>query len=308
MHGGQRVVSPTLSVVIAAHDAVGVIGECLGALRAQRGAGHDEVIVVDSSTDGTDHVIRERFPDVRLLHFCEPLAVPQLRARGIAAARGEIVAILDPYSIVADDWVESVRKSHQDRANPIIGGTVELYDAARQDLLTWATYINEYGMFMPPMPEGEIEILAGSNISYKRSVLDDRAAPDPEGFWKTFVNDQARSGGESLWLDPDVRVSLKKPIPFGDFFRTRFQHGRCYAGMRARRGAPGERWLRAVTTPLLPLLFIARWGKRYWPKGRYREKFVFTLPFQLLLFGTWSLGELVGYLRGSGSSSRRLFY
>jgi len=300
--------APTLSVVIACHNAASVIVECLRALQEQRQSTVREIVVSDSSTDGTDQLVREGFPEATLLHFAERLTLPQLRARGIAVARGEVIAILDPYAIVDPHWSEAVVREHQSRANPIIGGTVDLDAADRQDLLTWASYINEYGMFMSPMPEGEIEILAGSNITYKRAALYANGTFTQESFWKTFVNDSLQSAGQALWLAPQVKVSLRKPIPFQDFLRTRFDHGRCYAGMRRARGTPLESWFRAISAPLLPPLLTWRWGKRYWSKQRYREKYIYTLPFQLLLFGNWALGEMIGYLRGPGSACQNLFY
>lgn len=299
---------PTVSVVIACHNAAGVVAECLQALHAQCRSALREVIVVDSSTDGTDRIVREGFPQVALIHVAEPMTLPQLRARGIAAASGDIVAILDPYSIVDCHWSNALASAHQHCDHAIIGGTVDLHRADEQDIFTWAQYINEYGMFMSPMPEGELEILAGSNISYKRATLLADGANSRTEFWKTFVNDSAQAAGQVLWLAPTVKVALKKPIPFRHFLRTRFDHGRCYAGMRVAQAKPGERCLRAFVAPLLPMVLTWRWGKRYWSKRRYRSRFLSTLPLQFLLFGNWSLGELVGYVRGPGTSCRRLFY
>jgi glycosyltransferase involved in cell wall biosynthesis len=300
--------APTLSVVIGSHNAAGVIEECLQALRAQTAPAIHQIIIADSSTDGTDQIVRARFPEVTLLHFTEALTLPQLRARAIAEAQADIIAILDPYSIAESHWSAALASQHQLNPTPVIGGTVDLYQAAHQNFLSWAQYLNEYGMFMPPMLPGPIEILAGSNISYKRESIQNGALSAQGEFWKTFVNDSIRASNLPLWLAPDAMVALQKPIPFVSFLRTRFDHGRCYAGMRRAHLAPGERWLRALTAPLLPFLFIWRWGNRYWRKERYRAKFLYTLPLQLLLFGNWALGEMVGYLVGPGASCKKLFY
>jgi len=161
---------------------------------------------------------------------------------------------------------------------------------------------------MPPMRAGAMDILPGSNLSYKRDVLMSNAKFQPDEFWKTFVNESAEAAGSTLWLAPSVEIALKKPIAFRDYFRTRFDHGRCYAGMRVAGRSRFERWLRAATAPLLPWLLLWRTGARYWSKRRHREKLLTTFPLQLLLFGNWSLGELIGYTRGPGQSCRRLFY
>lgn len=297
-----------LSVVIASYNAATTIAPCLRALETQSAPVIDEIIVADSSSDGTDQIVRQQFPYVTLLHFSEPLTLPQLRAKGIAVTRGEIIAIVDPYSIADRQWAQQLLRAHRARPNWVIGGTVELHEAERQGVLAWAQYINEYGMFMPPLAEGPIEILPGSNISYKRAALFTHGKFEQDEFWKTFVNWNAEAAGSALWLAPDVRVHLWKPIPFLDFWRTRYDHGRCFAGMRVAGASGAGRMLRAASTMLLPYLFIWRWGRRYWAKKRYRAKFVLTLPLQWLLFGNWALGEFVGYLRGVGKSCQKLFY
>jgi glycosyltransferase involved in cell wall biosynthesis len=295
-------------VVIASHNAKPVIAVCLSALASQLDPQLDEIIVADSSDDGTEKAAREALPGLRLLHFDAPLTLPQLRGHGIAAAGGEIIAILDPYSIASPGWSAALLQAHREHPHPVIGGTVDLYDEERQGLLAWAQYINEYGMFMSPAATGEIEILPGSNISYKRSVLFDGPAPRFTEFWKTFVNWEAETAGLRLWLAPAVHVRLWKPIPFGDFLRTRRDHGRCFGALRSQHATRFERLLRAASTPLLPWLFLQRWGRRYLARKRRRREFLLTLPLQLLLFAQWALGEFAGYCFGPSRSCQNLFY
>lgn len=294
-----------VSVVIGVHNARLSIETCLSALQ-QGLEGHDaEVIVADSSTDGTDQLVAELFPQMRLLHFADPLTLPELRGRGIAEATGEIIAILDPYSVVRGGWLSALQTAHTKRDNLIIGGAVGLYE---ESWSSWTLFINEYGMFMPPVPAGETDILPGSNISYKRQLLFDGEQAKYPVFWKTFANWEAEAAGSPLWLEPNMIVDLYKPIPLFDFWRTRFWHGRCFAGKRVADASLSTRLLRVLTTPLVPFILLGRWGKKYWAKGRHRDKFVLTLPLQLLLFGQWALGEFVGYLFGPGRSCKKLYY
>lgn len=304
-HGAER---PQVSVVIAAHNAAGVIGGCLEALLRQEGAGRLECIVVDCSADGTPALVTARFPGVRLVHLERPANLATMRGRGIALARGEIIAVIDPFSQVDECWLEELLAVHARRPNAVVGGAVDLARAERQGLLTWTIYINEYGMFMPPVNEGPATILPGSNISYKRAVLFDGDKPRYDAFWKTFVNWEIEGEDSQLWLAPAVGVRLDKPVAFGDFLRTRFDHGRCFAAMRTAGASRGQRAVRAMTAPLLPLVLLWRWGSCYWGKGRRRRQLVLTLPLQLLLFANWARGEFVGYVSGAGESCERLYY
>jgi glycosyltransferase involved in cell wall biosynthesis len=297
-----------LSVVIAAHGAAAVIDECLRALERQQPKRRMEIIVADSSADGTERIIRERHPTVRLLHFSTPLMLAELRGRAIALAAGRVIAILDPYSVAAPDWAHEVLEAHERHPNLVIGGVVDLHRASEQGWLAWSIYLNEYGLFMPPCVAGPVTIVPGSNVSYKRTVLFDGAAPRQATFWKTFINWSAEEGGSLLWLEPRIRVSLNKPIPFRDFLATRYLHGRCFAAMRVADRGWCVRLLRAASTPLLPPLQIMRWTRGFWPKRRRRAIYLLSLPLQLGLFTMWAWGEFWGYIRGDGGTCRRLFY
>lgn len=296
-----------VSVVIAAHNAGRVIEDCLAALLAQAQPQVAEVIVVAYAVDGSTQRAQARFPEVRWVRLDTPATLAQMRGRGIALAQGAIIAILDPYAIVAANWLAELRRAHGEHPNWVIGGAVDLEGAATRTLAEWALYLYEYGLFMPPVTCGATEILPGCNLSYKRAALFEGDRPKYPEFWKTFANWEAEHHS-ALWLAPSVVVYLNKPIPFGEFLASRLAHGRCFAGMRTASAGWGERLARGVTTPLLPWLFLWRWGRVIWAKRRDRTRWLATLPLQLLLFGSWALGEMVGYLRGAGTSCRRLYY
>jgi glycosyltransferase involved in cell wall biosynthesis len=298
----------TLSVVIASHNAAGVIATCLQALERQRDSVNFEVIVSDSSSDATPSIVERQFPFVRLLRSPAPLSVAALRGRGIAEARGDVIAILDPFSVAAGDWAGRVLETHEQIHHGVIGGAVDLYRPDAASYARWATYLNEYALFMSPVIRGATWILPGSNVSYKRAILFDGDRPRYPVFWKTFVNWQEEAGGAPLMLEPSMRVELNKPIPLGHFLKTRFVHGRCFAGMRVQHSSWPARIARAGSTLLLPPLQLWRWGTAFWRKGLHRGRFLATLPVQLALFVMWSAGEACGYLGGTGRACERTYY
>ena len=68
---GLTVEKIRLSVIIASYNSAQTIGRCLDSLQDQMDSDDVEVIVVDSSTDGTARIVSERFPKVRLYTFSE---------------------------------------------------------------------------------------------------------------------------------------------------------------------------------------------------------------------------------------------
>lgn len=300
--------APEVSVVIAAHNAAATVGDCLAALSAQPGQERAELILADSSTDGTADLVRRRFPGVRVLHFSDRRTIPELRGAGIAASRGRIVALLDPYCIVTEWWLSELLTIHARRPEPAIGGAVELDGGGSTGSTRWAAYFSEYAAFMPPVREGPTAELAGSNIAYKRQALGEVESLGQTGFWKAFVNARLRAEGHQLWTAPALLVTLRKPISFPDFLRTRYHHGRCFAAMRVAEAAGYRRYWRTLTVPLLPVLALWRQARSVWPKGRRRAEFVRAVPPLFLLHSSWAWGELWGYVRGPGRSCAQLFY
>jgi hypothetical protein len=172
----------------------------------------------------------------------------------------------------------------------------------------WTLYLNEYGLFMPPIVEGETWIVPGSNVAYKRAALFDGVTPRYPVFWKTFANWEIEQDRSPLWLEPAMRVDLYKPIPLSDYLKTRYHHGRCFAGLRVRQASWVVRVARALSTPLVPALLLWRWTRGFWSKRRERARFVLTMPAQFVLFAVWAWGEALGYLRGSADTCDQLFY
>ena len=219
--------------------------------------------------------------------------------------RGRI-AIRDPLSRGRRRVGLTLRAAHR-ATNRVIAG--RWTGTSRVGLApTWTTYLNEYGLFMSPVEQGETWILPGSNVSYKRAALfDGDRARYPE-FWKTFVNWEQEAGGSPLWLEPAMRVELYKPIAFPDFLRTRYHHGRCFAGMRVRDASWPVRIGRAGSTILgapPSALAVDRGLLAEAPASRpVRGNPAGAAP---AVPGV-ECGEAWGYLRGTGRACERTNY
>jgi glycosyltransferase involved in cell wall biosynthesis len=87
--------TPSVSVVIPAHNAAAHLGECLDSVRSQSGDVQFEIVVVDdASTDGTVEVAASR-PNVIGVRLPTNSGPSRARNAGVAASRGEFVAFLD---------------------------------------------------------------------------------------------------------------------------------------------------------------------------------------------------------------------
>ena len=115
--------APELAVVIVAYNAARTVEACLSSLRRQRTGRRFEVILVDSSTDGTGDLVAASFPEVRLLRFTDRKYCGDGRNIGVSVASAPLVAFLDSDCVAADDWVEQIC-SAQEEPWLAIGGAI----------------------------------------------------------------------------------------------------------------------------------------------------------------------------------------
>lgn len=292
---------PDLSIVIASLQPGPVILDCLSALETQRRS-DVEVMVVDGGADGTVERVRARFPWVQIIEAPTTLSLPKLRGLGIAAATAPIVGVLDAWCLVNDGWIEDAITTHRERPELVVGGGVELAEAERRSLSAWATYLFDYWEFVPPFPSGYVNVLPGNNITYKRAALANNDTLRTVGFWKAFTNARLKESGNRLWASQGLVVQLRRRLPLGPFFRSRYHHGRSYAAMRVEAASWQDRWKWALIAPGLPLLFLARQIRGLASKRGSRGWFVVCVPLLLAFHMSWAWGELCGYLAGAGRS------
>jgi cellulose synthase/poly-beta-1,6-N-acetylglucosamine synthase-like glycosyltransferase len=114
-----------VSVVVAAYDAAGVIGACLRSLLdLDYPKDRLEVIVVDNgSRDETAAIVRACARDAILAS--EPRrGAAAARNRGIALARGEVVAFTDADCVVESDWLAALVTGLVDPEVGVAGGRI----------------------------------------------------------------------------------------------------------------------------------------------------------------------------------------
>jgi hypothetical protein len=249
--------------------------------------------------------LKERFPGVRWIRPPGNPIVPELRRAGIECARGEVVALLEDDCLAPVGWAAQVMQAHQS-AYAAIGGAVEPGDYATAS--DWAVYFCEYGRFMGPAPERDVAALPGANVSYKRSVLDALATDGgatARGFYEVFVHATLRQHGHRLRSDPALAVRNVNSWTLFRAMRTRYHHGRGYSAMRvAGRRLMGRLPFIGLAC-VLPAVQLARVTRQVASRKRHAAQLAKAFPAVIALSVSWSAGELMGYLRGPGTSLRQ---
>jgi len=100
--------NPLFSVVIPNWNGLRFLSVCLDALARQTYSPVEIIIVDNASTDGSQAFLRENYPDVILIELLENRGFTGACNEGMAAARGDIVALLNNDTEVHEGWASAV--------------------------------------------------------------------------------------------------------------------------------------------------------------------------------------------------------
>jgi GT2 family glycosyltransferase len=295
---------PAISVVIASVNGLPYPLACLRALDAQQGDIPVEVIVADCTGPATVAAIRELHPRARVLAFDDRRSVPWLRARGVEAARGRLVAVTEDHCVPRPDWLLAMRTAVERTGWAAVGGGVA--NGSPKRATDWAVFFCEYSSLVDPVDGGPSDHLPGMNVVYDMDQLAGMRDEFLAGHWENVLHDRIRDAGYGLGLDPAIVVAHAKWFTIPMFLSERFHYSRAFAGHRVEGEQLGARLKWAAATPALPPLLIARIMKHVQRRPAYRRRFLATLPLIALFSVVWAFGELVGYLFGPGDSILRI--
>ena len=288
--------STLVSVIIASHQDVDTIPRCLEALRCQEGAGPYEVIVGDSSTDGTADLVATRFPDVKVLRSAERLAPGAARNLAIRSASGEIFAFTDADCIPPANWIATIRESHRSTA-PAIGGVVA--NANPASYVGWGYYFCKFSLWMPGTVRASRHEVPTTCLSVKRWAWEAFGPFRETGYSSdTDFNWRMAQAGHAVLLEPSMRVAHVNIERFAEFASKLYEHARAFARVRVRlrNFSRRRRFAYVLLSPLLPVLLFTRTLARVANGGVYVREFVRAAPIVLVGYAIWSAGEVCGYL------------
>jgi hypothetical protein len=299
-----------LSVVVTIVDSGDALRRCLSALSGQQDPPAFDVIVPWDDTVAGIPELSARFLAFHFLpigHVAteRPAHTPagqhelfdRRRAAGLAAASGDIVAILEDRSVPRPDWARTLLALHERLPHAVIGGAIE---NGRDLTLNWAVYFCDFGRYQLPFEGGPREWVSDVNVGYKRRALESTRPLWRERYHETTVHWALRRSGETLYLAPELVVDqVRGELTLAGLLRERFAWGRVFAYTRARERTAIGRLGLALMTPFLPGLLANRLAVRQAtaPETSLR-RFLKASPAVILLLTAWSAGEAAGYITG----------
>lgn len=172
---------PSISLVVPMHDEESGVRATLEAIRAQDYPGDWEVICVDDrSQDGTAAIVQEfvaldpRFRLVSISPDEEPVPSPKKRAlaRGMAAARHEILATTDADCLPPPHWLSTLGRTFRDGVDivqgpkHILGGTSACHRYQRMEVVSFVA-AEAAGFAL-----GRPFLASAPSLAYRRTVYE----------------------------------------------------------------------------------------------------------------------------------------
>jgi len=257
-----------LSVVIVNWNVRELLRRCLrSVLASQRLSGlAAEVIVVDNaSSNGSTEMVKEEFPEVRLMANEENLGFTRANNQGIAASRGHYVLLLNPDTEVIGDAlgamveymdahpdvgalgpmllnpdgsVQSSRRRFPTLATAFLESTVFQWELSRDNRV-----LRRYYVFDRPNDEvQEVDWVTGACILMRRRAIEEVGLLDEDFFMYSEELDWCRRAKERGWKViylPEAKVvhyggkSSEQVVPFRhiQFQRSKIIYFRKHYGL-----------------------------------------------------------------------------
>lgn len=238
--------APRVSFVIPVRDDAERLRRCLESIaRNEAPPGLLEVLVVDGgSRDGSGRVALEA--GARLLS-CPGLCVSELRNRGAAAARGEILAFVDADHEIDPGWAAG---SVEDLERPDVGAVGAPYLPPPSG--TWVQDAFDAMRFHDPGIR-EVEWLASGNLAIRRRDFESVGGFDStlESCEDFDLCQRLRSAGRRVLSDGRLRsVHFGDPSTLRALFRAELWRGRD----NLRAGLRGPLTLRGMPSLVIPVV------------------------------------------------------
>jgi GT2 family glycosyltransferase len=260
-----------------------------------------EVIVVDSSPEPVEPLIKPRFPQVKYVHSERRPSIGEGMNLGVQLAQGEFVAFTHDDCFVPPDWLKRLVNHHQNGTLAAVGGGIA--NANKHSLAAWVLHLLEFNRYLPGGKRRFIDDIPPCNICYRKSVFEETGLrfPPSNASEHTAVNEELSRRGWKILFDPTISVGHLTRTTWRRIFGHAINLGRAQAPVLKRFKGRGDIF---VHYPLLlplypPLRLIFGW----W--NCFRAGIGYTLLFTLLSPSSLSLPVLgqLGFIWASVSSN-----
>ena len=115
----HRIAEPLASVIIPNWNGAHLLGSSLCSLRSQSYQKLEVIVVDGGSSDGSVHLVAERFPEVRLVRLAGNRGFSGNVNAGLRVAQGDVLALLNNDAEAEPEWLAELVTALE--LNPLAG-------------------------------------------------------------------------------------------------------------------------------------------------------------------------------------------
>jgi Glycosyltransferase like family 2 len=292
--------APALSAVTVVGSQRARAERTLAGLADQTVVDRIESVIVDTAPSGA---ARLTVPgNLPVNYLSRPgIAHGADRAEGVRNAAAPIVALIEDHAVPAPEWAEALIEAHRGPWG-VVGYAFAIRHA--ESYVARGALVSEAGQWMHPARRGEVASLAGTNVSYKREVLESMG--DLPGYLINDVelNDQLTRRGFRMFLEPRALIWHEYFTSLRLLVAANFAHGRLVALTRSGGWSVWRRLLWGLGTPLsAPVVRGWRLGRTLPHRPAVWPAVATALPVVAAAYAGEAAGESIGYLLGPGRAA-----
>jgi GT2 family glycosyltransferase len=182
-----------LSVIILNYNVRYFLEQCILSVQKALEGIDSEIIVVDNaSSDDSCEMMKDKFPNIKLIENATNLGFPKGNNIGVAQAKGEYICILNPDTVVAEDTFAKILNSKFQIPNSQLGiigcklidGTGNFLPESKRGVPTpWVAFTKIFGLYkisnyfgkyyakhLSENQSGKVDILVGAFMMMKREL------------------------------------------------------------------------------------------------------------------------------------------
>ena len=192
-----------LTVIILNYNVRYFLEQCVLSVQKALESIDGEIIVVDNnSSDDSCVMMKQRFPNIKLIENAANLGFPKGNNIAVAEAKGEYICILNPDTVVAEDTFTKILAFAEKQTNlgivgcKLIDGTGKFLPESKRGIPTpWVAFTKIFGLYkiakvfgkyyashLSENQTGKVEILVGAFMVMKRNLYNEIGGFDENCF------------------------------------------------------------------------------------------------------------------------------
>ena len=105
--------NPLISIVILNYNAGELLIDCINSILKSNYNNYEIILVDNKSKDNSHKLCKEKFPEITLIENSKNLGYCEGNNVGIRTIKGEFVVVLNPDTIVEQNWLDELMKAYK---------------------------------------------------------------------------------------------------------------------------------------------------------------------------------------------------